>query len=150
MKTQFDLFNKKNNKKILLGNGYRDVEGGSYCAPTSPLSHSYLFDQPGGGFGDDGHLMDEANSIRRSSQMVDSYLNIGSNTLSELHSQRSRFKVFTHSLTYLLTYSLTHSLIRSVTYLLIHLFVHWFTHSLIILGYSVESVGHAELPRDVE
>ena len=129
MKTQFDLFNKKNNKKILLGNGYRDVEGGSYCAPTSPLSHSYLFDQPGGGFGDDGHLMDEANSIRRSSQMVDSYLNIGSNTLSELHSQRSRFKVFTHSLTHLFIHSLTHSFVRSLIYSFIYSFIDSLTHS---------------------
>ena len=70
------------------------------------------FIQPGGGFGDNGHLMDEGNSIRRSSQMVDSYLNIGKNTLSELYNQRSRFKVFIahESITHLLTYLLTHSL----------------------------------------
>ena len=34
MKTQFDCFNRKNNKKVLLGKGYRDVEGGGNFSHT--------------------------------------------------------------------------------------------------------------------
>ena len=62
----------------------------------------------GGSADGNGHLLNEANSIHRSSQMVDSYLNIGKNTLSELYSQSNRFKV--HFLLVLLAYALMHSL----------------------------------------
>ena len=59
--------------------------------------------------------------------MVDSYLNIGKNTLSELYSQRNRFKVI--------------PLLTKLTYV--------YTHVL-ILGCAIKSVGYAELLGDVE
>ncbi len=79
----------------------------SYFLLTYLLTFSVA--STGGSADGNGHLLNEANSIHRSSQMVDSYLNIGKNTLSELYSQRNRFKV--HFLLVLLAYALMHSLI---------------------------------------